>query len=864
MRDGSYRPVRRCFELSQKKPNKTANAAKIAGQSVRVTGTALGAVLKWSARVLGTLFLILTVASLIVAFLFMVYVNQYIKPMLDLPDFDLALTSFVYYIDPETGEEVQLEQLYNTENRVWVDYEDIPQYLIEATIAIEDHRFYSHHGVDWKRTASAVVNMFIGMKDNFGGSTITQQLIKNLTNENEVTVKRKIVEIFRALEFERHFTKEQILEEYLNTIPLGQGCNGVKTAAQVYFGKEVEDLTLAQSACIIGITNATTAYNPYINPKKNKQRQEDVLFRMFELGMIDQKEYDDAVAEKLVFVKGTTADTSNSDQIQSYYVDQVIIDVRNDLMEQYGLSKQAATNAIYSSGYKIYIPIDIRIQNIMDEVFSNPDNIPKVVVNGPETPQASMVVMDPYTGNVLGMVGGVGEKEGAFTLNRATQTYRQPGSSIKPISVYSPALDMGMITPYSVLEDSPLYFDDNGKPWPKNYDLRYRGLMTATRAVELSDNAVAAKVVDMITPERAFNFATQNLGLTSLVRETTIAGKVYSDVNIAPMSLGGLTKGVSVEEMTAAYCAFVNDGVYTKPRTYTKVVDSGGNVVLNNVPESNVAMKEKTAYYMTYMLQSVVKQGTGTKAQLENMAVAGKTGTTTNDNDRWFVGYTPYYVGAVWFGFDEPQEINLEKSTNPALALWKMVMERAHEGLESKTFNEPEGLVKASFCLDSGMAPSEYCTQDVRGSRVAVGLFYPEDVPQQICTRHVPVMKDIVTGRVATPYCPETQLVQAALLNLKRWFPVPNVFIEDEQYTLRDYVPTVDPLTGEPVALPVYNEQTGYPGAIAANADGSPPANGYCPVHSQPTAPPVEPNEPTDPNLPVYTASPQPSPSPTP
>jgi penicillin-binding protein 1A len=374
-------------------------------------------------------------------------------------------------------------------------------------------------------------------------------------------------------------------------------------------------------------------------------------------------------------------------------------------------------------------------------VFTNEETFPQVKASGADKPQAAMVIMDPNTGNVLGMVGGRGEKQGNRVLNRATQSFRQPGSSIKPLTVYSPALDMGAITPYSIFDNTPLSVS-GGKPWPKNENGKYTGRMTVEQAVDGSINAVAARVVDMITPERSFTFGSVNLGLTSLVRQQEKGGKVYADVSIAPLSLGGLTKGVSVEEMTAAYCAFDNKGFYTKPRTYTRVEDSNGKVVLDNKPKSVPAMKEKTAYYMNFLLQSAVKQGTGTPAQMKNMPVAGKTGTTNDNYDRWFMGYTPYYVGGVWFGFDEPQEIITVKSTNPALALWKLVMDKVHEGLPKKEFYQPTGLVNASYCLDSGLAPSSYCRMDPRGNRVATGLFYKEDVPSKVCDIHVPVNID--------------------------------------------------------------------------------------------------------------------------
>ena len=346
---------------------------------------------------------------------------------------------------------------------------------------------------------------------------------------------------------------------------------------------------------------------------------------------------------------------------------------------------------------------------------------------------------------------------------------------------------------------------------------------------------MAARVVDMITPEKAFSFASVNLGLTSLVREQEKGGKVYSDVNIAPMSLGGLTKGGVRGGNDGGVLRVCQQGGFTRsPAPTQRVKDSKGNVILDNTPKSVAAMKEKTAYYMNYMLQNVVKQGTGTKARLDNMAVAGKTGTTSDDNDRWFVGYTPYYVSTVWFGFDEPQEIKLEKSTNPPLALWKMVMSKVHEGLENKSFFAPEGLVKASYCMDSGLAPTEYCRMDRRGSRVATGLFYKEDVPSSRCTMHVQVNMDTSTGQLATPFCPEEFLKTISLLDLNRRFSVSGVVVEDEQYTIRIY--------GEE------NSGSGYRAVTPSNKSGSPPLNTFCTAHTQAWTPPVTESPPPEEN----------------
>ncbi len=809
---------------------------KIIGKSVGVTGSVVGHTVGWILKILGTLVIITITTGLILTFLFVAYVDKYIKPetVVNLDDFQLNLTSFIYCTDPETGEQKELEKLYGVENRVWAESDEIPEYLKKAAVAIEDKRFYTHDGVDWKRTFGAFYNIFMSSQSSFGGSTITQQLIKNLTEEKEVTVKRKLLEIFRALEFDRTYSKDKILTWYLNTIYLGQGCSGVKTAAEVYFAKDLSQLTLAECASMIGITNLPTRYDPYQNPEHNRERQLNILSQMLEQSLITKAEYDEAVAQKLEFKRKESKDTASK---QSYFVDQVISDVVADLQEQKGVSRKMAEKMVYSGGYRIYTTVDTRIQAIMDEVFSDEKNFP--VTYGADKAQAAMVIMDPYTGNIVGMVGGRGEKKLNRGLNRATQSYRQPGSAIKPVTVYAPAINYGFITPNSVMDDVPLKKSASGKPWPKNSTVSgYTGRMTIMRAVELSINTIPVHLVNNMTPQVAFDFATQNLGMSkSLVSQLDSGGATYSDIGLASMALGGLTRGVSVRDLTAAYASFTNNGLYTKPRTYTKVLDSQGNVVLDNAPQTKPAMREETAFYMNYLLQNVVKKGTGRAAAMSNISVAGKTGTTDEDKDRWFVGYTPYYTASVWFGFDDPKEINLEKSRNPALTMWKLVMDKVHKGLPARTFPQPENVVTAAYCIDSGLKPTANCRSDVRGSRVANGLYFPKDVPTESCDMHVTFRMDSTTGMLATQYCPPDSIKYMSLLKLKRAFNMPGVVIADQKYAILDY------------PLP---EGT-YPPAGGARVAG------YCTTHTsyQPVETPS--TEPVNPQPDGPSASPNPN-----
>lgn len=801
----------------------------------------MGGALKWTGIVIVTLVLIGLMTAAICGVAFSIYIDKYINPTIDinLDSLRLNYTSFIYCTDKKTGQPVELEQLYGKENRVWADYAEIPKYFKEAFIAIEDERFEEHNGVDWKRTIGAMVNWVVPIRQGFGGgSTITQQLIKNVTGQDDVTIKRKLQEIMRALELEKKYSKDEILELYLNTIFLGQNCNGVKTAAKVYFDKDLSQLSLAECASLAGITKNPSYYNPFRFPEHNKERQELILLKMLEQRKITQEEYDQAVAEKLAFK--SAENQQQQDKVQSYFVDQVIEDVIKDLMDQKGYSRQMASLILYSGGLKIYTTIDVDVQAKMDQIFTDPENFPELTGKDGSMAQAAMTIMDPYTGNIVAMYGGYGAKTADRVLNRATQTTRSPGSSIKPLAVYAPALEYGLITPATVFDDAPKDFTVRSTGWPKNYYTGYRGRMTVQKAVEISNNAIPVEIINKLTPERSFNFMTANLGITSLVKAreyTTSSGatKVSTDIAAAPLALGGLTDGVSVLDMTAAYSSFVNRGIYTKPRTYTKVTDSSNTVILDNTPVTNVAMKEKTAAYILNLLQNVVNgsEGTGRKAKLENIATAGKTGTTTDDKDRWFVGLTPYYVASVWYGFDDPQEINI--SGNPALNIWKAVMDLVHKDLKPAEFTVNQEFVSTSICQDSGMLPNEYCSQDIRGNRVIKIMLAPEDVPKNVCTLHVPVQIDKVTGMIATEFCPPENLGVAAFLDIDRFFPIPGVTLGDSQYVLR---PDAD------------EGQTpkGYREAFPDVVNGKPAKNRACTVHT--VAPVVPDGTAVDPNAP--------------
>ena len=736
-------------------------------------------------KIIGTLFLVGFLSLLIFACIFAVYIKTDLSKQVDfsLQDFSLDQTSIIYCQDRESGEWKELQKLYDEENRIWASYDEIPKNLINACIAIEDKRFYEHGGVDFVTTAKASLKLFLG-KGSAGGSTITQQLIKNLTGDQEITVRRKIIEIFRAMEYEKTHSKQQILELYLNVIYLGEGCNGVRSASQVYFGKDVSQLTLAECASLIGITNNPSIFDPYLNPEKNRERQLTILHQMLEQEMISRQEYDAAVNQEMVFTSGKKEESEKKSHYYSYFVDQVIRDVIRDLAEQGGYSESIAETMLYCGGYSIYCTMDPEIQSTMESVYENLDNLPGTTSS--QQLQSAMVVIDNVSGDVVGIVGGVGEKVGSLTLSRATQSMRSPGSTIKPITVYSPALDLGIITPASVYDDTPFSFEGT-KGYPKNQNGRYQGLVPVNYAVGQSLNTVAIKLADELTPEYCYEFAKEKMGLSTLVADVDINGKTFTDAALAPMSMGGLTRGVTVRDMTNAYATIANSGYYRFARTYTKVV-AGETVVLDNEQEKHTAMKSDAAWYMTYMLQNAVSSGTATAAQLGNMAVAAKTGTTSSNHDRWFAAYTPYYTGVVWVGFDEPEEVILtNSSTNPALAMWKKVMSPVHEELPAKQFPRPENVKSASYCRDSGLLATEACELDPRGSRVISGLLFDRDVPTETCNVHVSVALCGQSGHPVTEYCgmiDGNELKTVGLMTVSRAFPVPGVVVEDQDYVL--------------------------------------------------------------------------------
>lgn len=611
-------------------------------------------------------------------------------------------TSFIYGYDND-GNEVEITRLHGEENRIWVNLDDMSEYLPNAFIATEDQRFLKHSGVDWIRTIGVIVKP---SNKGQGGSTITQQLIKNLTDEDDVTIVRKFNEILSALNLEKNYDKNEIIEAYLNTIFLSEGCYGVKTAAEKYFGKDVSDLNVAECACIAAITQYPSRYNPLRNPEKNRQRQLWILEQMLEQGYITEQEYNDAVAYEMVFTNSEnyqgsqitdSKEGANENKIDSYYVDYVIKTVIDDLQKM-GYTKKKARALLYGGGLKIYTAVDFEVQEAMEDVYENYRKMPD------ETVQGAMVVMN-YEGRVLGLVGGTGKYSGDLELNRAFQSERQPGSTIKPISVYGPAFEKSLqddscdIYWSTLTPDKPLK-KVKDKWWPTNEGGSFSSKeVTVQHGLSKSLNTISARTLDKIGVDYSFEYITEKFHISTL--------DSINDCDYAPLATGSLTHGVTVLEMTAAYAAFGNGGEYYKPYCYYKIEDSLGNVLIQTDAQSTKeqALSESTGWLMNKLLQTVMTSGTGTSYKISGVECFGKTGTTTASKDRWFVGGTPEYVAAVWYGYDMPKEIVYRLSPNPSGTIWKTVMTNIYDekGVNQKTFPEYDGIVKKAYDPSNGL-----------------------------------------------------------------------------------------------------------------------------------------------------------------
>ena len=719
-------------------------------------------------------------------------------------DVDISPLGYATFLYDDQG--TQMRQLSApTSNRLPVSLEQIPVNLQHAVVAIEDERFYEHNGIDVRGIARAAVKAITTGNFSEGASTITQQLLKNnvftdWTNESTQLERftRKFQEQYLAVEIEKKYNKDVILENYLNTINLGAGSYGVQAASKKYFNKDVWDLNLSECATLAGITQNPTKFNPITNPKSNSKRRKEVLDHMLDQKYISQDEYNEALNDD-VYTRIQTAQLENTEEestVYTYFEDEVTNQVINDLMNIKGYSKTQATNLLYSGGLKIMTTLDSNIQQILDEEYADPDNYPAdtqyeldyaltvqtpsgeqvnyskemlqlyfrdqdpefdLLFSSPEEgqqyvdqykaniladgstvvservnfapqPQSSMTVIDQHTGYVKALIGGRGEKTASLTLNRATDTTRQPGSTFKIVSTYAPALNEKGDTLATTFMDEPYEYPD-GSP-VNNASRTYGGETTIRKAIQNSINVVVVKCLEQVTPSLGLKYL-DDFGFTTLAHGTEADkdanGNIWSDANLAT-ALGGITNGVKNIELCAAYAAIANNGNYIKPIYYTQILDHDGNVLIENSSVSRSVIKDSTAYLLTSAMKDVVNKGTGTACQLDNMTVAGKTGTTEDYNDLWFVGYTPYYTCAVWSGYDNNEKIP-EDARNFHKNLWRKVMNRIHEGLDDKDFDMPASVEKASVCEETGLLPRSGCP-------TITEYFDISSLPTEYCDQH--------------------------------------------------------------------------------------------------------------------------------
>lgn len=677
-----------------------AAAGKTAARVLRAVG-------KVCVTVLTVLFITLLVVGIaLLTFIFSMR-DEKVSPDL-MTSFKQNYTSTLYIngAGDDPSNPVEQLSLKSGPERVWVDYDKIPDSMKKAMVAIEDKRFWKHNGVDWWRTAGAVLNLLSPGGKSYGGSSITQQLIKNLTQEDDVSITRKVKEIFRAQNLEKDYSKEQILEAYLNVAQFGPNVQGVQAAAQLYFGKDIAQCDLAQCAAIAGITQSPAKYNPLVHPDNNKKRQQVVLQEMLGQELISEQEYKAAMqeSEHMTFV-GKKAGSTNA--VWDWYTDAVISDVQKALMEKYDCSASVASNMIYSNGLQIYSAVDQDLQNAAQDYVLNSADF-----GGDQLMQTGVAIMG-YDGRVMALVGGRNKKTANRVNSFATTLPQQTGSSNKPIGVYAPALEAGAITYSTLINDEPFagyYNDGSDRKGPLNYSLdnrggTYHGMVPVQEALAGSYNAAAVQTLKTFGVGKSYDFLTQKLGFSSFYAE--------EDRSLAPLALGGLTHGTSVESMAAAYGIFGNGGKYYKPYTFYKILDHDGNVLVDNTAQTPVqALSPVNASIMNRMLRTVITEGTGTKAAIDGWDVVGKTGTSNDYRDSWFIGCTPYATCAVWTGYeDETQAV----PTDFSKGIFKGIMTRFLDGKEARDFELDSSMVEREYCVESGLLAGSGCWETKTG-----------------------------------------------------------------------------------------------------------------------------------------------------
>lgn len=850
---------------------------------VGLVGKAFVKLLTYVLNILITVLLIGVITGIVVGGAFGLYVLNEIDASVDSIDFlkvESQMTTQIYYRDytySEEGElvEVEKERLSGEESRIYAAYEEFPEDLVNAVIAIEDKRFWTHPGVDLITTVRCTLEYFTG-SGTAGASSITQQLIKNVTGDDDVTIQRKAQEIMRALSLERTMTKTQILELYLNTVYFGHRSYGISSAAYNYFGKDVKDLTLVECAAIVGITQNPSKWDPYTHPENNLERRQIVLTAMRDQKLITEEEYLEAWHSDINLVgdeedekdeddKEETGDEQEADDgVYSWYTECVIDETIDLLMEEYGYTEEIAFTKLYTGGLQIVTAQDHKLQEILEEFYENDANFEKLDDSLIQY-ESSFVLIDPKTGDVVAVVGGRGKKTANRILNYATGTTRPSGSVIKPVTIYGPGIEYGILDFGSVEDDTPVNFgeekiEEDGtitytRPggYPANYPVGYTGRINTHTALALSVNTFAYKTAMKLGVDRIFHFAKNLCHIDSLIESQEVDGYTLTDKAIAPLALGQQSYGVTNVELTAAYTIFANEGVYNHPRFVTEIYDSEWNLLIDNAKPGEIVISESTASLMTLMMEETISYGTANTVTLkEKIDIAAKTGTTQSEGDRWMIGYTPYYLGGVWIGYSIPQSLT-GFSRNPVLPTWDGVMTRVHQhifeeaeknGEKVKEFEISDNIRQATYCADSGKLITEACLLDPRGNRRRTGYYTDSTLPTEACDVHVKVMYDAKTGAIATPNCPPENCKEVGLLNIRRSFICP-VTITDAQYVFWDiFSMGIEPAgtVNEPFFINAIPENT-YVGI----SKGDTQYNHSCQVHVY--VPPVTDPPTTDPPI---------------
>lgn len=669
---------------------------------------------------------------------------------------DNVSSNYTTYIYAKQGDDWLIYDMISNEGekRIWVNLEQIPQHVRDAVIYSEDERFNSHDGVDFFGIAVAAMEMVV-KNDKRGASTITQQTIKNITGDDEADgfagYERKIREIYRAVQMEKEYSKDDILEAYLNLIPLDQNIYGIQAAANYYFNKDVSQLTIGEAAAIAAIIKNPYSNNPMRYPENNYSRRKYILDKMLENGAISSEEYDEALNQELKLIGSmtynktddTVIDASalsayeNYDRVSSYYVDAAIYQATDIFMDYYGLDWDEAYQKLRKGGYQIYTCVDLDIQKQLEAKYLDLYTFSED--GSSEIPQSAAICMD-YNGRILGVVGGIGEKESPLCLNRATMSKRQPGSSIKPLASYSLAVDRDLITWSTQFRDIPLLISGMEKPWPRNYSTSgsYSGSWSKENnftfsCLQRSLNTAAAQIVEMLTPSECFDFLYYRLHLNSLVLYKD--GK--TDIDRSPMSVGALTDGVTLQDITSCYQMFGNGGKHYDSTFITRILDNTGEVVYQHPLVGEQVIDESTSYVMNRMLETVVSssRGTGRGARLDGVQLIAKTGTTQDWCDLWFIGCTPQYVTGLWIGHDIPKEIDTD-SCYSSSKMWKNVFGEICENEEIKTFTSASSVVKRDYCTETGLIAGRNC------EHTAVGYYKRTNIPATCSGEHLKTEAD--------------------------------------------------------------------------------------------------------------------------